>query len=273
MTKNSLESRTVQSFGFEWNKTIPLHENLAEFDFFKKLFHTEKNEFKGKEVLDIGSGNGQYSDFALRLGAKSITCLDISDALNACGRNLEKMHFDKIKKMKFIKKSILELKANKKYDSVLLIGVAQHTVNPRLAVKKAIDCLKKDGTLYFWGYEDNLAYKLSFHPLRKITTCLPHRLLWKLTWVPAVLVKFPLLNIPLRCAGISNRELLEERRLSIFDAFATPITHFHTQEELESWFKEFDCIYEITSEPSDFWRRLLGMKYKNAFAFKIKRKK
>jgi len=59
--------------------------------------------FKGKTVLDIGTGSGIIGLYAAQLGAKKVVATDISEAAVACARlNAKKLKFDSVIEIRLV---------------------------------------------------------------------------------------------------------------------------------------------------------------------------
>jgi 2-polyprenyl-3-methyl-5-hydroxy-6-metoxy-1,4-benzoquinol methylase len=129
----------MKDFDYQW-KNLPdknieyNNDRIAEFLNFTKL--SPEKFIEKKYCLDAGCGIGRYSYAMMKLGAKQVDSIDISE--------------EGVKKCKSINpnteiKNILELKPNKKYDFVLSWGVLHHTSDPRVAFSKVASQVKQDG--------------------------------------------------------------------------------------------------------------------------------
>jgi len=100
----------------------------------------DKYDFKGKKVLDAGSGTGYFSNIFLMKGAK-VYSLDFSEkALELTGKNAKDtilVHGD-VRKIPFPKNS---------FDYIFSDGLLEHFDNPKEILKEFKRVLKKNGII------------------------------------------------------------------------------------------------------------------------------
>ena len=157
------------------NKEENFHDNWAlnenvDIDFIKnvtadtspelKFLFEEMGDVKDKEVLDIGSGLGEFGLYLSYKGAK-VTLLDISSEMlkfskkiaNKNNLNIEIIHGD-----------INKIKINKKFD-IIYAGNYLHHVNIHESILTIRSLLKDQGSFYSW---DPLKYNFFINIYRKI---------------------------------------------------------------------------------------------------------
>ena len=137
--------------------SLPNKKNINQIVINKKKFLTEKLKllpkiFQNSELLDLGCGSGQNTINYDWVGAKC-TLVDYDKNSTLLARNL----FIKYAKNSFrvINKDLFKFKSKKKFDFVILNGVAHHTSDSIKAIKHGINFLKKDGILILGGGETN----------------------------------------------------------------------------------------------------------------------
>ena len=145
----------------EWKR---LDRHRIEFDITKR-FMDKYIRGKNLEIFDIGGGPGRYSFYLAEKGHK-VSLLDLSH------KNIEvakvKSKELNIELEKYIHGNALELNGyEQKYDVILLMGPLYHLIKEddrRLALKKALDLLKRGGTIFvafiskYAPIQDNLSH-------------------------------------------------------------------------------------------------------------------
>lgn len=119
-----------------------------------------KEEIKGKEILEIGCGTGVLSA-KLALYNTRITGTDISKTSLQHARNL----FKKFNlKGTFIKDDIINTKLNTKFDIVISLGVLHHTEDPKKAFENVCKLTKKNGIIIIALYSKyyNIVNKIKY---------------------------------------------------------------------------------------------------------------
>jgi len=105
------------------NKSLTVEENQRQYreagDTFLSLCKYNQIEFQNLAIIDIGCGNGYYTQIFKDMGCSDYTGIDITDVL-----------FPELKKRfpnyKFKKCDITKEKLSKKYDLIIMIDVSQH---------------------------------------------------------------------------------------------------------------------------------------------------
>lgn len=146
----NLENRVIKDFGNEWkyfdhqkrnNKIQQINFNQYFLNFPFKLL---KKNFIG---FDAGCGTGRWAKFILQKNLK-LNCIEPSEAINVAKKNLKNF-----KKVKFIKKTILNcnLKKNSHHFGYCL-GVLHHTNDVKKNLLKCNQLLKKDAPFLLYLY-------------------------------------------------------------------------------------------------------------------------
>ena len=147
-------------FGYQWNKwrhiqldsytELPLTENeikqvMGESEL--KRYENLEN-FKGKYILEAGSGAGRFTEILLKYGA----IVDSFDYSSACEANY--LNNAPNKNLRIFQADILNMPIRDNvYDYVICIHVIQHTPNPWKGIKDLYKKLKPGGTLVFDQYK------------------------------------------------------------------------------------------------------------------------
>ena len=128
----SHSSEYHENFGFQWNRFNKLQldsYNGSSESRDRLLFQSELNEydFKDKIVLELGAGNGRFTEILLSMGAK-VVAVDFSSAIFANHQNHQLSVQDG--SLICVKGDIFNLPIKKtSFDIVICYGVIQHTGN------------------------------------------------------------------------------------------------------------------------------------------------
>lgn len=143
------------------------------------------SEFKGKDVLDLGSGTGRWLIVLHNLGARTVTAVEPSPAIDISKKNTEGL--DNVTYYNVTGDRI----PDGSYDYIYSYGVIHHIPEPEPVIKRAFEVLKPGGRLVIWlyGRENNGLYLALVHTLRLITVPLPDRGLDLLSGVMVYLVR------------------------------------------------------------------------------------
>src|SRR3990167_10001967 len=112
----------------EWYEQWKLLEDNELFLFEDWIYPNKIEDFRDKEVLEVGCGGGQHTSFVAPF-AKHITAIDLNTIDIAKERN------KKLSNITFLEEDILKMNLEKKFDYVFSVGVLHHTNCPRQAFK------------------------------------------------------------------------------------------------------------------------------------------
>lgn len=164
----------TSSFGYQWNKFAKtqidrFNDNLIQSsERFWKETNWNKEDLKDKNILEVGSGAGRFTQVMLNETLANIYSVDFSNAVEANYRNNGSNE-----RLKIIQASIYELPFEKKqFDYVLCLGVLQHTPDFEASIKCLCDMVKPGGILVVDFYEKRhfltkLHAKYLFRPFTK----------------------------------------------------------------------------------------------------------
>ncbi|MBK7433222.1 MAG: methyltransferase domain-containing protein [Chitinophagaceae bacterium] len=140
------DNNYTRNFGYQWNKFYGTQvDKSSKLDISEVRFFAEtqwdKEDLSGKNILEVGSGAGRFSQIILDRTAGTLYSVDYSNAVEANYRNNgpnERLHL--------FQASIYELPfAPAQFDKVLCIGVLQHTPDVERSVKALIGMAKPGG--------------------------------------------------------------------------------------------------------------------------------
>jgi ubiquinone/menaquinone biosynthesis C-methylase UbiE len=153
------------NFGLQWNKfsTVQLDSINGSDESEKRLLVQSKlkpEEFNGKVILEVGAGNGRFTEIFLKYGAKVIA-VDYSSAIDANLKNHTK-YVDE-GRLLLIQGDLFDLPvAEKSFDMVFCYGVIQHTGDNRKAILELSKYPKNAGRLFMDIYSTSIKH---FNPL------------------------------------------------------------------------------------------------------------
>ena len=97
-------------------------------------------KWKGKKVLDVGCGTGNFAREVAKKDAKYVLGIDYADeAIKIAEKN------NKLKNLEFKKLDVIKL--NEKFDIIVSIGTIEHMDNPMTIIRKLKKCLNKNGKI------------------------------------------------------------------------------------------------------------------------------
>lgn len=114
---------------------------------FKDIIKDKRIDLSKARILDVGCGNGFYTDLLRSRGAKNYQGLDITDALfPKLLKNFSNFKFTKLD----ISSENISKNINKKFDLIICIDVIEHIVNQDkfiFAIKNLLVSLRPGGVL------------------------------------------------------------------------------------------------------------------------------
>lgn len=172
----------TENFGYQWNKFAGTQvDKASQLDISKVRFFAETNwdkeDLTGKNVLEVGSGAGRFSQIILDHTGANLYTVDYSNAVEANYKNNgpnDRLHL--------FQASIYEMPfAKAQFDKVICVGVLQHTPDVEKSVQCLIDMVKPGGQLVvdFYpirGWWTKINAKYLFRPWTKKMT---HEKLYK----------------------------------------------------------------------------------------------
>lgn len=229
--------KTAVVFSKEWNLfdyEDPQDDTWSDFNTDKRIsrfmtaFNIKPEDLKGKVVLDAGCGNGKLSFDLTKFGAEVIA-IDISSGVE----NAFKAY--KHDRLHYVQGDLMQIPfGNSLFDYVWSVGVLHHTPDPKKSFDSIAPLVKKDGELYIWVciFPDTLRLKLVYK-FRRILIKYP-LLIQKIFGIFYVL--WTAFVDSLKGKRFSKRLIRQQTRM--YYDFIVPYFSFHTQDEINNWFKE-----------------------------------
>lgn len=148
------DNNYTDNFGYQWNKFAGTQvDKASKLEMSKtRLFaetNWDKEDLTGKNILEVGSGAGRFTQILLDHTNANVYSVDYSNAVEANYQNNGPNS-----RLQLFQASIYEMPfAKAQFDKVLCIGVLQHTPNFEQSVKALIEMVKPGGELVvdFYG--------------------------------------------------------------------------------------------------------------------------
>lgn len=230
---------TAESFGLEWT----IHGELArlyasETDLWREFetFRIPTDLLRGKCVLDAGCGMGRWSYAAAKVGAQHVVGFDLHDGVYAARRFTQDAG-----RVSLLKASIFSLPfRDQAFDSIMSIGVLDHTGDMHRALCALFSLLRPGGRLFLQVYETRgVAKDRRMAALLRITNRMPKRLLYRICvalvaarYVPLVKNLIQAVNHFVQIVSFGKHRTFWRNVADTYDWHCSPHKTFHTEEEL-----------------------------------------
>jgi SAM-dependent methyltransferase len=256
------ESNYTDSFGYQWNKfqKTQIDREHKQFSLSKERFFAQtqwdKEDLSSKDVLEVGSGAGRFSQIVLDFTKANLYSVDYSDAVSANFKN-NGHHGNRFH---LFQASVYEMPfPDNSFDKVFCFGVLQHTPDFKRSVQSLIAKAKPGGEVIvdFYpirGWWTKIHAKYIFRPFTKRMS--HEKLLGMIEknagWLMKLYFFFDKIGIgklvnrflPI-CDikgtlphNLSKEELREWVVLDTFDMFSPQHDHPQTIATVKKWFEE-----------------------------------
>lgn len=256
------ENNYTDNFGFQWNKfqKTQIDRETKNSTFSRERFFAatewEKEDLTGKDILEVGSGAGRFTQIVLDHTKANLYSIDYSDAVSANYKN-NCHHGDRLK---LFQASIYEMPfPDNSFDKVFCFGVLQHTPDFKRSVQCLVNKAKPGGEIVVDFYPIKGWYtKISAkYMLRPFTKKMSHeKLLHKIEKNANRLIKtyyffgklkmdmiahrfLPMCDIKRTLpAGLSKESLREWVILDTFDMFSPAYDNPQRISKVKKWMQE-----------------------------------
>ena len=205
------QNNYTDNFGYQWNKFVTTQiDRSSKIDISKERFFAatgwDKENLEGKNILEVGSGAGRFSQIVLDHTKANLYSIDYSNAVEA---NFENNGANK--RLQLFQASIYDMPFVKaQFDKVFCFGVLQHTPDVKKSVASLAEMVKPGGELIVDFYPIN-GWWTKFHAkylFRPFTKKMSHeKLLKKIDSNIDWLIKLYRFNSAIGIGKIVNRFL------------------------------------------------------------------
>ena len=236
------DEKIAKGFEFEWqrhSKILPEHE--------KEFLHVlgdvlPVEQIMDKLILDAGCGQGRFSYFMHKYGAKKVIAFDLGEQTLLAKKNLRECE-----NVHIVQASIYHLPFKPLFNLITSIGVIHHLPEPEKGFRKLYNLLESDGKIFIWVYAySSIIPVIRF--LRKFTlnrTLRFNRMLSFFLAIPLYLINqfYNLVKIiPYfkKFADLIPFHMYHDRGFSniwtiSFDKINSSIAFYYKREDLQGW--------------------------------------
>jgi ubiquinone/menaquinone biosynthesis C-methylase UbiE/uncharacterized protein YbaR (Trm112 family) len=239
---HNIDLATKANFSNEWDNhdiggrtwTMELNDRVEWF--FLDPIQIDKRDLSGKVMLDAGCGNGSQSVAYTQFGLE-VVAVDISTGLEKGYEFRKAFENGRPENVHFVQADLQSPPfAKDSFDIIHSAGVLHHTSNTEKTFRTLRPMLKVGGTFYVWLYKYENVVTPLVNSMRAVTTRLPSTMFANI----AGLMATPFIGF---CwlvdkFGIRKYTIPKKREatLAIHDIFGAPYAHYHSFEEVQSWF-------------------------------------
>jgi len=237
---------TARAFASSWNN-LPQGSVYSTEQFEDWLLPLTKHDIRGKNVLELGCGNGSLLVHMISWDPAYLEGVDLGDSIQSARKNMEA---SRAQQWRIVQEDLVRYASNG-FDVVYSIGVLHHLKEPHKGFEAVLRNVKAGGKFHCWVYarEGNAVVINIVDPLRKVVSRLP----W---WMTKYLVATPLaapffcyakmlslahtVNFLKRlpqfdyCQWIAKREFSFFRHV-VFDQLVTPQTTYIGRNMIAHW--------------------------------------
>jgi len=226
-------------WGWQWDHLQ--YDN--DWLFIEWILPNTLEDFRGKTVLDCGSGSGQHFEYIATL-AKNVTGVDLNISETARKKQ------QSLSNVALREEDLAIMNLGQSFDIVYCIGVLHHTDNPTATFRNIAKHCTPGGRVIVWVYsrEGNWMNRFIVEPMKSVLIhSLPRsivlwiaRILTALLYIPIYSVYLlPLPFLPFYEYFQNWRKLSYTMNvLNVFDKLNAPQTWFLSETDLKSWFNE-----------------------------------
>jgi SAM-dependent methyltransferase len=237
--------------------------DVFEPQFLDWIHPVEPADFVDRDVLDAGCGIGRHAYFAARYGARSVTALDLSEAVDTARETLAQFDDVRIVQGDIMRPPFQFPDEGGGFDLIYSIGVLHHLPDPRAGFLSLARLLRPGGKIAVWvyGHENNEVVRNVIEPLRRLTTRIPAPL--PMVFYCTVKGIYPMLSLtpartrlPLFRYITSLRSFgFQEIYTIVFDQLVAPTAAYIRGDELREWYESAGLeSITITSRHGNSWR-------------------
>ncbi len=243
------DTETATAFAQSWNR-LPRGSAYTRAQFLEWMAPLDPESFRGKDVLELGFGNGSLLYHMARFGPARLCGVELGDTLETARRNVGDVPETRID---LHRGNLTEVDLGE-FDLVYCIGVLHHLKDLSAGFDSVIRHTRPGGRFHCWVYaeEGNALVRNLVDPLRRVSSRLP----WWLTkyglalplvvpyFVYAKCVRFllpralrPRLPLYDYSLWIAEREFRFFHHVA-FDQLVAPTTAYIPRAQVDAWLSD-----------------------------------
>ncbi|HJS73120.1 MAG TPA: class I SAM-dependent methyltransferase [Vicinamibacteria bacterium] len=240
---------TANAFAESWNR-LPAGSAYTRAQFEEWMAPLDLESVRGKNVLELGFGNGSLLYHMARCGPALLSGVELGDTLETARRNVAEIPGTRIE----LHRGDLTRVELGTFDLVYCIGVLHHLKEPGAGFEAVLRHTRPGGRFHCWVYarEGNAIVRTFVDPVRRVSSRLP----WWLTKyglaLPLAAPYFAYAKSVRRLAPAALRPVLPlydyslwiaEREFRFFhhvafDQLVTPTTAYIPRSLVERWLSD-----------------------------------
>ncbi len=176
---DSADLGTAHGFAESWNRIGFVYTREQTFGFLAPL---TPDDFRGRQVLELGFGNGSLLYHVAHCVPKKLVAIDLGNTIEQTQRNLQGVPV-----RPELHRGDLTTADLGRFDVVYCVGVIHHLQKPEEGFAAVLRHTKSGGRFHCWVYarEGNALIRMTVDPLRRIASRLP----W---WITKYVIAVPL---------------------------------------------------------------------------------
>jgi SAM-dependent methyltransferase len=252
----------TQNFGYQWNKftatQIDSAQSNSQISYNRFFAQTgwDKEDLENKNMLEVGSGAGRFSQIVLDYTKANLFSVDYSNAVEANFKN----NGHHKNRLQLFQASVYEMPfAKAQFDKVFCFGVIQHTPDVKKTVQSILEMAKPGGEVIidFYcvnGWWTKVQAKYIFRPItkkwshEKLLSKIEKNIDWMIAaskffnkiGIGALTNRFiPICDIKgTMPQGLTKQELREWCILDTFDMFSPEYDQPQKVDTVTKWFQQ-----------------------------------
>ena len=236
---------TAAAFAESWNHIESVY---SREQFLEWLAPLDPQTLEGKEVLELGFGNGSLLAHMGTFAPRRLAGVELGETMARTLRNLAHLP----PSMLDLRRGDLTTVDAGTFDLVYCIGVLHHLADPKRGFEAVLRHTKPGGRFHCWVYahEGNGIIRMTVEPLRRITSKLPWWLTKYAIALPLVLPYVAYSKLIARVPRLAAKLPLGAYSLWIaraplrffhhvaFDQLVTPRTAYIRRETIDQWLRD-----------------------------------